>query len=327
MKTSIKIILISLLMIAFATAQAQKIYFNVGAGYGFGIGTSEGMPTYNYTYVSTQSSSYSNPSQTGSQTNTYEKSVFHPSEGLKITGDIGYHLSSNISVELGFNYLTGTNQTNTYTSSSTNNYTDDNTFNPGFNTYSDNTWDKETFKMTTKGRLLLLPALCLQTNPSEITPYIKAGLVVDFGGTFIFNDEFDYGGSTVYPNNPGSNNSSSSQNTREIQSTGGMSLGLMSSMGANYKFSENFFLFAEVGMVIDNWSPAHGEYTKYVRDGVDAMSRLSTKTFDYSSKFTNTVTYPNTTSPNTITIQKTSLAPIISYSSWSINVGIKYYIK
>jgi hypothetical protein len=84
---------------------------------------------------------------------------------------------------------------------------------------------------------------------------------------------------------------------------GGINIELQSSVGIEYKFSKNVHFTCEFISVICNYKPQTSETIKYKIDGADRLNDLNFRT------------------------QKNTQGIKTDFSSWGINVGIKYLLK
>jgi hypothetical protein len=222
-----------------------------------------------------------------SQTNELVKGSYGKGMDFGLYG--GYMLNSNLGAELGFSYLSGAQYTGSY------------------------------IKETVLSNTTLLSARMMRFSPGvrmalgekKLKPFLKIGLVVGLGGK-ITATETDLDMQTA----------TTSQKT--TQYTGGVSIGVCSSIGATYTLTDLISLFGEVTLVSQSWAPSTSNVTSYSVNGTDKLSTLSgnQKQTNYSSSYS-TSAY----SPPSINDPAQALKNYFPFSSAGIQVGIHFKFK
>ncbi|MCX6187418.1 MAG: outer membrane beta-barrel protein [Bacteroidetes bacterium] len=213
-----------------------------------------------------------------------DKVNFNFGKGINLGGAVGYMFNKNIGAELGINYLLGGNTEFSLKSSFSN--------------------DAYTYSATL---LSFIPSIVITPGFDKINPYAKFGLSIG-SATFTVKDE-----------NIGT--SGSITNTTNITNvySGGVALGLVSSLGATYKVADKISVFAEMCILTMKYSPTKSELTESKINGVDNLSNLNTrsKVTEYSDSYSidNSVPTDNNT-------PRKSIAPNFPFSSIGVNVGI-----
>ena len=91
-----------------------------------------------------------------------------------------------------------------------------------------------------------------------------------------------------------------------------------------YKLNETLSLFGELSIQNLNYAPTNGEVTVYTKNGVDKLSSLTTlqKEIEYLDDYT-----LDSASPLTSTQVQKQKKVNYPFSSFNINLGIRYSIK
>jgi hypothetical protein len=245
-------VLTSILTNTSAQAQEKGFYASLNTGYNFGASTNkdyqygEFLEFYNYT---TDASGESN----------YEAIALSLGKGLNVNASFGYNFTKNIAVELGINYLLGSETTALQTNASSN-----------FRSES-----KFSAKM-----LQIKPTLVLSAGYDKINPYAKFGVVI---GTGKANLEVS-GTSTGFSTNS------------NYELSEGTPIGFHGGIGLTYSLNSKISLFGEITSVNLNFSPKKGKLTEATVNGVDQLPLMDVedKEIDFVDTFyTGTVTSPN----------------------------------
>jgi hypothetical protein len=171
--------------------------------------------------------------------------------GLNFGGMLGYNFNENVGFELGFSYLLGSKSTLTDESSGSYSYDGITDFD-----YS----DKETFIY--KSRMFrLCPTLVMRSSKQGIAPYVKFGAVIGLGSKI--TQDYESTGTEDQTYFFDLLSSESTDETTTEQYTGGISLGITSSLGINIPLSEKLSLFSELSFIGLNWAPEQKEVTSY----------------------------------------------------------------
>jgi opacity protein-like surface antigen len=239
MKNVFSSVFIAACVLFSSTSFAQKFYLGVNGGYGFKFGSQT-------TYVG--SSTYDNINYESSEKT--EAVNYSLGSGINFGANLGYMFNKNIGVDLGINYLVGTNTSLEYTS-----------------TYIGNLYtDVRTANLSISANMLrLIPTMVISASLEGLNPYAKFGAVVGMLGTIKSEEETnetDQGVTTV--------------TVVESKEKGGVSIGFTGAIGAEYGLSDKISLFGEINLIGMSYAPTKGEYTKYTIDGVDQLANMST---------------------------------------------------
>ncbi len=249
-------------------ADAQEPYVNVGIGYGMNAASQ----TMQYT-----------ESISSDTVATFKGAHGSLAKGLNVGVSFGYAFNKNLGVELGVNYLKGSQIKSTYTD------------------YTYIFTNLQT--ITTQANMLrLVPTIVLATGEGTLRPYAKAGLVIGVLGKT----------TDKYTNNIGSY---AYEETRE--SSGGIAIGFASSLGLNI-VGGYLSLFGELAMINQSWAPTKNVMTESKYKGVDQLASMTTyqKETNYVDSYTVT-TKPDQNSPRLNTKQ------YLPMSSFGINFGLR----
>ncbi|MGZ4117952.1 MAG: hypothetical protein ACXVPY_10740, partial [Bacteroidia bacterium] len=171
------------------SSSAQKGYININGGYGFNF-ASQNIGT-----------------DITSNSVTITKGTF--GKGFNFGGNIGYEIKKNIAIELGVNYITGSN----YKLAATSAY-----------------YLPETINL--KGKMLkLVPAIKIGFG-QRATGYVRIGLVLGVMNRIIINDDY-------------TDNNYQRTLTTEVYKKG-IAYGLNTALGVQKMTSKNFGFFAEI---------------------------------------------------------------------------------
>ncbi len=266
---------------------AQGIYMSVGSGYGFSA-----IPqqiTYNGTEISTANNNSRSVNFTyGSYSNGIN---FNFTLGYNFSKQ-GYNFSKHFTTEIDVSYISGSSYQSTY------NYI--------------NNVDSSSYTINYKaqGKMLrIIPSIKIYAEPSDFTPYLKTGLLIGFMGSLIINrDQTSY----FINNNP-------IIDSRTIEYSKGLSLGLMAAIGTDYLISKQFSCYFELVFNAQNWAPEYSEITKYTLNGLDELSTLniSDKKTNYRSSYNSSTTYDK----NQPFVTGKQYYP---FSDWGFKLGLTY---
>ncbi len=273
------------------SSNGQGLYISAGSGYGFSAFPQVINHSGTYYY-----DNFGNGSQ------IYDNIVGSYSSGINFNAAIGYNFSKqgynfskHIVAEIGVSYVSGKIYQVTDYLYFGNNYSG---------------LIKTDFNL--QGKMWrIVPTFKLYSEPSTITPYLKAGIVFGVGGIIIM----DY--VETQSSNPPNGNSLITD--ASLKFTEGISYGLMAAAGADLFISKQFGIYLELGFTGQTWAPEHSEYTK---DNINGQDQLSTMTVNQKvTNYTNNlnITYPQ--DPNQPTIQLKQFNP---FSDWGFKLGVKY---
>jgi hypothetical protein len=198
--------------------------------------------------------------------------------GLNVGGILGYNFNENLGFELGFNYLLGTKST--LTDESSESFIDGQGYFDEYSSTSTSTFKSRMFR--------ICPTLVMKSSRQGIAPYVKFGAVIGMASKITTEQEsssnsingYDYYGlewwDVTYREDV-----SSSEFKKAENYAGGISLGVVSSLGINIPMSEKLSFFSELSFIGLNWAPEQRETTAYEYDS-------ESQTTDY----TNGLTYP-----------------------------------
>jgi len=267
-------------------SSAQGIYFGVGGGYGFAAGKAD-FPTGSDVTSTTSGA----PSVT---TSTYTARSYSLGKGINLGLYGGYMFNKNLGAELGIAYLIGGSSvgTSTATGSGT-----------GFSS-------SDVTTTTVKGSMMrLVPGLRMQFGEGKMHPYATVGIIIGVAGKATMEQQ-EVKSATGNP----------TMTTDMVQTfTGGVNLGLHSSIGVNYMISDKLGIFGEVSANLQSGKPAKSMVTTNTVNGQDEIPHMTTSQIetDYSSSYTTTSNAA--ASPGTPSTASTVHTP---FSSIGFNIGL-----
>lgn len=244
-----KALLLSLLSaVTFIQVSAQRSYANINIGYAFQSSAQNIAGFNNFS------------SNGGNSLRHYEQINLSLGKGAQLGGALGYMFNPHIGMELGLNYLRGTQIDATRSN------------NNGYTNY--HFWANQ-FRFN--------PTLVLATGMEKINPYAKFGLVLGIGS--VHQTINDYEGNDI--------------ENIEIKSNGGTAVGFNSAIGALFNLKENVNLFAEISLMNLSYAPSKSLLTKDEVNGVDRLPFMTTsqKEGEYVDSYT---IDPNNQRPNSI---------------------------
>jgi outer membrane protein W len=282
MKTKIKLQLAMVIIAVLfgATTIAQGLYINAGAGYGFPAAP----------YLLSENSDIQQNGE-GSATQHYEivKGSGSLGKGIQAGAIIGYMFNPNIGAELGISYLFGgkIESKSEYQSGD-------------YSNMSEATLSAKMLRFT--------PALKMTAGKGNVKPYLKTGLVVGVAGKL--KSESNY-------TSTGELNEGTTE--REGEAKGGISIGFAGALGADFMFTDNIGIFAEMGIITQSWAPKKWELTKYTVDGEDHLDDMTIheKEIEFVDSYTHTSGDYDENSPDE------ELKTYLPFSSVGVNIGIK----
>lgn len=281
------------MILSISNYHAQGIYILAGGGYGFSA------------FPEQIAFSYNSLQTINSHTQTSNEVIGSYASGINFNAAIGYNFSKqgynfskHIAVEIGVTYISG------------------NTYEANGSWLTNISYPYNTYNYTEKlnaNMWRITPAIKIYTEPSVITPYLKAGVVLGIGGTLIVNND------DTYINTDSLNNSTTDVHSRTTKYTKGFSIGLMASLGADYNLNNQFGIYCELRFTGQTWAPEHSEITKMTYNGSDQLKGQTIASTQYN--------YSNNPSSNSNSDPNQPLQAFKTYypfSDWGINIGIKY---
>jgi opacity protein-like surface antigen len=297
---------------------AQKLYVSAGGGYGLSI--IKNTTNINKTIVHS-SIIYS----TWDGISTVESNNVHWINEVKLfkgTGSygkgfqtgvtVGYMINDYLGAEVNICYLFGSeiqeSRTTTFRRSGiiytdlvnpANNITD-------FTSFSDLTDNKSKASM-----LRIIPGMRITFPDWKVKPYLKVGLVIGVACKL--------GKNTVYSISNEPADTSAVEETYKY--TGGTSLGFAGGLGASMEVIKNLTVFAEAGVILQNWCPQKSVMTKYIDGGVDKLDQLTVaaKETEYVESYTTDYSVPI---DNTVPTKATKVS--FPFSTVGFTVGLTY---
>lgn len=278
-KINLQLAMLFIAVIIGANTFAQGLYMNAGAGYGFPAAS----------YLMADNIIYNSTGEFSVVDYEIVKGSGSFGKGLQAGAIFGYMFNPNIGAELGISYLFG----GKIESKDEDHY-------QGESSMYENTRSAKMLRFT--------PALKMTVGNGDIKPYMRSGLVIGTAGKIksvgkdTFTGEFNNG-----------------VTEREMELTGGISLGFAGALGADFMLSDKIGLFTELGVITQSWAPKKGEVTRYTVDGVDRMNDLKTREKEFEFVESYTVNYP-TVDENSPTQTLKMYQP---FSSFSLNAGVR----
>jgi len=215
-----------------------------------------------------------------------EQINFSFGKGLNFGADFGYMFNKNLGAEIGVSYLIGGN------------------------TISTRTQPNYTSEMTISSKMLRInPSLVITSGFEKINPYAKFGLIL--GSGYVISSS----------NQEASLFSGQQSNYQSFKLSGGIAIGLTSSIGALYKINDKLSFFGELNMINLSYGPTKGIKTDFRIDGVDMLPSLTTrqKETEYLDSFTETSSNsnPQDSEPSKELKQK------LPFGSFGLNLGLR----
>jgi hypothetical protein len=284
-----RISLFFIAMFASLFTTAQGIYIEGGFGYGLPL-------TSNTDMLSNSTSSSTDNFDNGffSFTRTDEVVPLNLGKGFNFAAAVGYMFNDIIGAELQVSYLVGAKTTAEDVSRQT-------TISGGMSSTSTSTI--QTTYSSTMWRIT--PSIVVQGDFRKVNPYAKLGLLIGFGKTLWQQDD-NFAGFT---------------SSIEADLSGGVAFGVNSRLGVIFELDDLLSLFVEAQIIAMNYNPTKGEITKYVVDGDDVLSDLTTN--EREVEFVDSVTFNSEEEPNP---DKPFQVLTMSYpfSSVGVNLGVRF---
>jgi hypothetical protein len=308
--------MVAVMLIVVAKVSSQGFYVSAGLGYGLSaVPNNMGQEvnstqTFTHTYTWNGATNDFDLAQEGTFNSKSIKSTGSYGKGFQAAATVGYMFTENIGAELGIGYLVGA-KLNTY-KEEINNTKITNHFDlitPANNTTVTELSNSISEKNSSSQMLRFIPAIRITAGKGKVKPYLKLGLVVGL--------TTKYKSTSV---NNFTNNGVLKITEQENKITGGVSLGFAGGLGVNYTISNNLGIFAEFGLITQNWSPRKTEFTKYTIDGVDQLPGLTTSSKESEYENDYTINYSNISTDEPGKILKIHLP----FSSVAISVGVTY---
>jgi hypothetical protein len=285
MKKSIYITLLLSIVISAAT-KAQTSYVSIYTGYALGINKTSNLENYSSTYNW----------DTDEYTESMNSLSYSLGEGINFGGALGYMVNENFGFEIGVNH----SKSKSFVASES-----DSEISTIYNYRASIEYNESVQSKMTR----ISPSIIYQLNRDKFSPYAKFGMVLGMGSittseTFIAEETTP------------TENYKLTGNIIEV-ATGGVSLGVNSTLGALFPVSESISVFGEVSITNLNFAPNESKLTEAKEDGVDFLSELDVR--DKNTKFTDKYT-EDSYDPD---VAQTSLKEPLAFSNIAFNLGIK----
>ncbi len=238
-----------LLMTVHYAANSQSFYTKVSAGYAFPLAAE--MIGYNYTGIFMEEIDPVNGNVVVGSIQKEESLEGSFSTGFSASAAVGYRFTDIVGLEINGSYFLGSE----YKSSQLFQYILDDELTREYRT---------TYARSVRG-FTVSPALRtdIPAGDGRLKPFLTVGPSVGwFTGTYEYNDISNIGGEL------------SSQKAKEKYS-GGVALGIRSSLGIELKVNETISFFAEMAVSAMRYHPKEKEITKYEVDNEDRLSTLT----------------------------------------------------
>ena len=225
-----------------------------------------------------------------SNVTTSENIALSYGKGLNVGGAIGYMFNKNVGAELAFDYLIGGKTSGTSSTTSAGGV---------------NKVDKDfSAKM-----LQIVPSVVISAGMEGINPYAKFGLIIGSAKLTENTTDVDINGGTT----------DTTELTKETETNTGF--GFKGAVGAMFTVNTNISIFAELTSVNMSQILKSSSITKATFNGVDVLAtgNTSQKETVYEDNLSTLSPIPAT--PNS---PKREVATTVPFSSFGINVGLKY---
>ncbi len=181
---------------------------------------------------------------------TYKQHFVSLGQGIEIKGALGMDLTDNLGAEVDFGFLMG-----------------------------DKIEASHNSKMTIGGILLnSSETFSYQASMVQIAPMVVLHSDVNFANLFVkFGPVMNTG--VIKGNYFSQNNFQTVE--REVKFTGGLSIGMTSTLGASIDLTDNLSLFAEMQVMTLSHSPDKAKVVKYEVNGSDNLSNLAVEDKEY----------------------------------------------
>lgn len=215
-----------------ANAQTDKgIYVSVNAGYNKGTANANLLHAMYLGSVNTTETS-----ATTSQSKVVRLTI---GDGINFGANFGYMFNKSLGLELGANYLLGSNINGSWTS-----YTGD---------YSNSE--------TSAKMLQIKPTIVFRAGYEKINPYAKIGMVIGSGK--ITNNRKSKSGADVYD--------------ETLELSAGTPIGFNGNLGVLYKLNNKISLFGELNLTSLEYAPKKGTTTVSTKNGIDQLPLMSVR--------------------------------------------------
>jgi hypothetical protein len=101
----------------------------------------------------------------------------------------------------------------------------------------------------------------------KIKPYARLGLKLGVMNSLVFKDH----DVLTVEGNPAIDIKSTSKDY------GGIAIGAQASVGTDFALSDRFSLFGEIQLDGISYSPKHGKYTEYTKNGIDQLESMTVR--------------------------------------------------
>ncbi len=177
-------------------------------------------------------------------------------EGTKFGGSFGYMVSENFGIEFMAGYWMG----------------------KAFEITSKSTSGQSTSTHVAKmsgGGIVLAPSFVVAAGTKGANPYARLGGVIGFLKTKV-----EESNTSSVPN------SVKTEVTEE--ETGNMAIGFVGGLGVEFGAGNAVSFFLEATLMSVTYAPSQLELTKYTENGVDKLSLITTKKYDYKDSYKST---------------------------------------
>ena len=229
-------------------------------------------------------------STSSSNVTTSENIALSYGKGLNVGGAIGYMFNKNVGAELAFDYLIGGKTSGNETTTSAGGV------------------DKTDIDFSAK-MLQIVPSLVIAAGMEGINPYAKFGLVIGSSKLTENTTDVDTSGGTT----------DTTEFTKETETNTGF--GFKGAVGAMFTVNPNISIFAELTSVNMSQSLKSSSITKATVNGVDVLAGGTIFQKETVYEDTLTTTSPTPATPNA---PRKAVTTTVPFSSFGINVGLKY---
>jgi hypothetical protein len=155
----------------------------------------------------------------------------------------GYKMNDHFGIELGIDYFNG------------------------FSLQSKNTGQIYDMDSKWHGRMLsIVPAFVMSLPMDKLKPYARIGLKLGVMNNVIFQEH---------------DMITNEASTYDIQSKskdyGGIAIGAQAAVGTDFVLSDQLSIFGEIQLDGISYSPKHGKYTEYIKNGTDQLGSLTVR--------------------------------------------------
>jgi hypothetical protein len=287
MKKSLYItILVSI--VAFTTVQAQTPYISLYSGYAVGVNKTSYL--FNYTSVYNYDADR--------EIENYSILDYSLGQGLNLGGAIGYMVNENLGFEIGVNYTKSKSFEGLEIEDVVG--TDNN-----YREY----YESITAVQATMTRIT--PTIIYQFKRDRFSPYAKLGLAIGTGSlTTSETDRVKYTSDQM---------TEKYTDTYKEKYTGGVSLGINSTVGVKLPLSKTISVFGEASLTNLSFAPNESEVTEATYEGEDYLNDMSTsqKNTTYKDEYTSDGDYDEN-APNT------ALKQPYAFSNLAFNIGVTF---